>query len=415
MASAPQPWTMKTSIANYLMFLGVQYAFPLAGVDYQAGPYTKRAYLVLMPLMYGAMVHFFQRLAALLPQKKPASDEEAAIGSKDAESTQQQTPRPSILLSVAIVVRTVIVAAILFISEQPVLHTSPEALIVGTAKVFATVMGRMAMNSIVGVFVLLTPFLVVLYHIQLSPILLLFRSFNIVFLLWAGLVAGLAHITHDDETADMLHFQAYGAISPICRWFAIVVFWIETLSESSFLVRNYLFRRAMRVQPTLFKLKDGYQPPSLAFRIYAYSKTLGLPAAVLFVGLFYQERGEKLQRWATILGIIGAFNVGLVLFDLFMFVLVAQKSKTRKPEQNVMDSVALTVAVHLLKNNEGENFWEMMARIKAEAAAAAYNEKLASMEKAETEPTTEGEEEEEEVTPLLDLTAQVEAEAEHMG
>nr|GAT46513.1 predicted protein [Mycena chlorophos] len=407
MASASQqPWTLKASIANYVMFLGVQYAFPLTGIDYEAGPYTKRAYLVLMPLMYGAMVHFIQRLAALLPQKKPASDEEATIGSKDAESTQQQTPRPSILLSVAIFVRTIIVAAILFISEQPVLQTTPDALIVGTAKVLATVMGRLVMNSIVGTFALLSPFLVVLYHAQLTRVFRLFTTANIIILLWAGLVAGAAHLAHDDKrTAEMLHWQAFEVISPISRWFAIAVFWIETLSESSFLVRNYLFRRAMRVQPTLFKLKDGYQPPSLAVRIYAYSKTFGLPAAVLFVGLLYQDRGEKLQRWATILGIVGAFNVGLVLFDLFMFVLVAQKSKTRKPEQNVMDSVALTVAVHLLKNKEGENFWEMMARVKAEAAAAAFNEKLASMEKAETE---------EEVTPLLDLTVQVDAEAEHM-
>ncbi|KAF7294151.1 hypothetical protein HMN09_01143500 [Mycena chlorophos] len=415
MASAPQRWAMamKASIMKYLMFLCVQYASPLAVVDYEAGPYTKWAYLLLMPLMYDTMVHYMVVFKFFKPTK-PASDEEAVIGSKDGDSIYQQPPRPSILLSVAIFVRSVIIAAILFISEQRAPQTSPDALIVGTVEVFSTVMGLVLLNTVVDTMVLLSPFLVVLYSSQLSRVFRLFTGVNIVLLLWAGLSVGAAHIAHDDKrTAEIIHRQAFEALSPICRWFASAIFWIEALSESSFFVRNYLFRRAMRVQPTLFNLEDGNQPPSFAARLYGYSKTFGLPAAVLFVGLLYQDRGEKLQRWATILGNIAAINVGLVVFDLSMFVLLAQKSKTRDPEQKVMDSVALTVAVHLLENKDGQNFLkEVSRRLRTKMAGTAPSEKQARMNKPEAEVPAEGEEE---VVPLLDLPAQDEVQAERMG
>ncbi|KAJ7054974.1 hypothetical protein C8F01DRAFT_1160532 [Mycena amicta] len=385
----------KSTLTCYLGLAMVQYLVPDRDLDYSL-PYARPAYALITPFMYLACGHVAGRaivlaITALLSlwggSKKTETtvpdDEESSIALDDSETTSP-TPTPaeprgaraflkSLLPTLIIFLLTVPAAALLHLSQNPASAASSALLIAGTVDTLRRVELNFLFYASVGLFalvlMLLAPIYIMRYQVKLVGVLgYTTVACNVLLLYSAALtrVEGFHSEAQYLQTIQAhLRWQAASILSPTSCWFGILVFFVQTLYLFTSQIARRLYRRALAAEPTLFRMKDGYTPPSYFALAFSFFWSVVIPALVVLAGILLQDRGDKLLRWGKVLAILTLFSLGIVALDFGIYFLLVQKKRPFGGKHNTLDEMGVIAGVYMLKNKDGESFWTMLEQIKA--------------------------------------------------
>ncbi|KAF7302240.1 hypothetical protein MIND_00791000 [Mycena indigotica] len=384
-----------TTITAYLVLVVVQYLIPDRGVDYSA-PHAAAAYALITPFMYIALGHIAGRVVSptivkllsltgiMKEDPKPVmvtNDEEAAVAVEATPAAPRKVAGflQSLIPTFIIAALNVPAAALLHISQRPQSASSWFMIVSGTISTLGRVMKNVFIYASLGLLALvafsLAPILIMRHQARVVQTLTYMTLIGGILLAYSITLNTLWRLDLQAQSLQSLlaHFrwQAIYVISPAACWFGALVFFLETFYLFTTKTADYLFRRALVVEPSLFRVKDSYRPPSYFDRIWVFLQSIVLPAVLILSGLCLQERGEKLHRWGQVLAIVGSLSSGIFALDfgLYFFVVKNTAPSLSTANTSTLDRLALSAGVYLLTNRNGESFWTMLERLKQEDTA----------------------------------------------
>ncbi|KAF7295464.1 hypothetical protein MIND_01086200 [Mycena indigotica] len=175
---------------------------------------------------------------------------------------------------------------------------------------------------------------------------------------------------------DHLRWQAANITSPMSVWLGGLIFFLETFSLLTTDIFDTLLRRALVIDPTLWRVNDNYEPPTwhCSDFIASFVRSTAVPATLLLAGLFLQEGREHCatRTWGIYLVSVIALSV-IMLTSSFLMLLAVEhfgRPSLMNPHISAFELAALHAGVFVLTSENGSSFLQAFNEVNQEMMEA---------------------------------------------